>query len=59
MHQVEPVHLAMVVSFVLVLGPDPYLILEILWLLLAAGFYLTHQGHDNGWFKEGNGGTVR
>jgi hypothetical protein len=36
----------MVISFVLFLGPAPWLITEFLWLLMAVALYLKHQGHD-------------
>lgn len=46
MLEIDEYHLWLVVSFVLLLGPDPYLIAQILWLLLVIGFYFIPPGTD-------------
>lgn len=57
---VRRVDLAVIVSFVLVLGPlTNGVVSELLWLAWVAAMYATNRGHDVLWaFREGTSGKV-
>lgn len=55
MGEIDEFQLCLVVTFVF-LGPDPWLVSQILWLLLVFGFYLTTP--DYRVVQEGIGGRA-
>lgn len=56
MGEIDEFQLWLVVTFVLMLGPDPYLVSQILWLLLVIGFYLATPDYQV--VQEGIGGRT-